>query len=96
MPAQVEEVLDAFGLPSAAGEVVDSAEAAVQAADDLGYPVVVKMVSASLVNKSGWDGVKVDLEDADAVRSACEAIKERLAAAGKLDDLHGYLVQPAP
>ena len=94
LPAQVEEVLDAFGLPSAAEEVVDSAEAAVQAADDLGYPVVVKMVSASLVNKSGWDGVKVDLEDADAVRSACEAIKERLAAAGKLDDLHGYLVQP--
>ena len=94
LPSQIEEVLGAFGLPSAAGETVESVEDAVRAADALGYPVVVKLVSTTLVNKSEWNGVKVNLKDADGVRRACKSIRVKLEAASKLDELHGYLVQP--
>ncbi|HEY8415035.1 MAG TPA: GNAT family N-acetyltransferase, partial [Thermaerobacter sp.] len=91
---EVAEVLRAFGLPLATGRIVRTADEAVAAAEDLGYPVVVKMVSRTLVHKTEWDGVQLNLRNAAAVRTACERIAERLRAAGRLEELDGYQVQP--
>jgi ATP-grasp domain len=57
------------GVPVPAGVVV-TAEHAGAAADTLGYPVVVKVVSPALPHKSDVGGVAVGLEDADQVAAA--------------------------
>jgi succinyl-CoA synthetase beta subunit len=62
-------------------EVVENANGAVNAAESIGYPVVVKIASPAVQHKSEWAdgaGVVLGLDSAEAVRSAAERI---LAAA---------------
>jgi acetyl-CoA synthetase len=64
-----KQALAAFGLPVPRGQVVSAAEAA-DVADSLGYPVVVKAVSAQLAHKTEAGGVHLNLPDAQSVRAA--------------------------
>ncbi len=74
-PADVAtELLDCFGIPVVAGRVADSAAAAVAAADELGYPAVVKAAEPGLVHKSDIGGVHLGLADAQAVATAYRAV----------------------
>ena len=87
-------VLRAYGLPLLPARLARSAAEAAEAAGQLGYPVVVKLASRSIVHKTDWDGVILNLTGPDAVRDACTRIAERLRAAGRLAELDGFLVQP--
>ncbi len=72
-PAQARRLLQAYGLPLVAERVVDSVEAAVEAAEDLGYPVVVKSAVPG-AHKTDSGGVALNLADAGEVRAAAERI----------------------
>ncbi len=76
-----------FGITVPSQEVVGQADAAVDAAQRLGFPVVVKLVSRELTHKSEVGGVRVGLADADAVRHAA---REILSLAGDAE----VMVQP--
>jgi acetyl coenzyme A synthetase (ADP forming)-like protein len=93
-PDEVQRLLEAAGLPVAAGVVAPDADAAAAAAERLGFPVVVKVVARTLTHKSDVGGVQLDLRDAAAVRAACARIEEGLRAAGQPDERRGFLVQP--
>ena len=93
-PGEVENVLRAFGLPLVPYRLAEDAGQAVAVAEDLGYPVVVKLASQTLMDKSDWDGVKLNIQDEAGVRRACKEIKARLKEAGRTADLLGFLVQP--
>src|SRR5258708_20719725 len=80
----------AGGVPVVPGELAVSADAAVGAADRLGYPVVLKAVSASLLHKTNIGAVALDLADADEVRDAFRRVTE--AASAHVPDLEGVLV----
>ena len=69
-----KQVLAAAGIPVAEARLATSADDAVSAANALGYPVVVKIVSPDITHKSDVGGVKVGLESADEVRAAVEEI----------------------
>lgn len=71
--AASKQALAAFGLPVPPGAVV-SAEAAPAYADELGYPVVVKAVSAQLAHKTEAGGVRLNVQDACAVAAAVAAM----------------------
>jgi acetyl coenzyme A synthetase (ADP forming)-like protein len=58
-------MLDAYGIPTPAGEVVDSPADAVAVAEELGDPVVMKIVSPDILHKSDIGGVKVGVERED-------------------------------
>jgi acyl-CoA synthetase (NDP forming) len=73
----IELVAD-FGIAVATAHGVDSADAAVAAADRLGYPVVLKTAADGIRHKTDVDGVRLGLTDADAVRAAYEEIADRL------------------
>ena len=83
---------DAKRLLSLAGLMVPdfslaaSAEEAVAAAVKIGYPVVVKVVSAKIIHKSEVGGVVVDVQD----ESRLTDIYEKLSA---LDGFAGLLVE---
>lgn len=64
-PEKLQELLDAAGINRAGEAVVTSAEAAVQSAHKLGFPVVMKVVGP--VHKSDVGGVVLNVKDAETV-----------------------------
>ena len=69
-----KQVLAAAGIPVAEARLATTAEEAAQAADTIGYPVVLKIVSPDVTHKSDVGGVKVGLGSADEVRAAFDEI----------------------
>jgi len=78
--AEVYEILDAYGIPAPGWRVVDNAADAAKAAAEIGFPVVVKADSESILHKSDMGGVAVNLADGDAVRSKVEAMEKTFDA----------------
>jgi acyl-CoA synthetase (NDP forming) len=72
--SELIELLAAYGIPLLATRTVTDAEAAVAAASEVGYPVVLKSTAPWLRHRSDLGGVRLDLPDADAVRAAFAAI----------------------
>jgi len=58
-------LLDAYGIPTPAGEVVDSPTDALDVAERIGDPVVMKIVSPDILHKSDIGGVKVGVAHED-------------------------------
>ncbi|TKJ28887.1 CoA-binding protein [Blastococcus sp. CCUG 61487] len=67
-------LLGAYGVPLLGTRTVTDADAAVAAAEEIGYPVVLKSTAPWLRHRSDLGGVRLDLADADAVRTAFAAI----------------------
>lgn len=88
------KVLSAFALPMPPGSVCRTAEEAIKVAEELGFPVAVKLASRTIIHKSDIGGVRLALKDAQAVREAFEAMCARLTREQKLDAMDGVLVQP--
>jgi acetyltransferase len=82
--AEVEEVLGAYGIPLVESRFASSSEAAVEAAGSLGWPVVLKVESPSVIHKSDVGGVRLGLEDADEVHEAYSEIEAAIGA-GRMD-----------
>ena len=84
-PEQVQGLFDAAGIPRVGEAVVTSAEAAVKAAQHLGYPVVMKVVGP--VHKSDVGGVVLNvMDDATVYREF-----ERMIS---INETTGILLQP--
>lgn len=90
--AEGKALLAAHGVRSPKEAVAADAGSAVALADEIGYPVVVKVVSPDILHKTEYGGVALNLGSADAVREAVE----RMAATipGMIPDarIEGYLV----
>ena len=72
-PAQTRALLEAYGVPLVPERTAASADEAVAAAEEIGYPVVVKTAAAG-AHKTETGGVALDLREAAAVREAAERI----------------------
>jgi succinyl-CoA synthetase beta subunit len=89
--AASKERLRAVGVPFAPEHVVPDADAAVAAAESLGFPVVVKLNGDAIAHKTERGLVRLRLGDAAAVRRAAEDL---LAAARPEDGEVSLLVAP--
>lgn len=91
--AEARGMLDAYKLPRPKAEVAATAEEAVKIANEIGYPVVLKIASPDILHKTDIGGVKVGLTSASDVRDAFELIVYR--AQRYVPDAHiwGCLVQ---
>ncbi len=87
------EVLDAYGIPVAPWAVVHSVDGAVAAGDQMGYPVVLKPVSADILHKTEAGAVRMDLEAADEVAEAFGFLDALLLETGPNARQEGVLVQ---
>lgn len=88
-----KELVSAYGIPVAESRLARSEAEAVELAEALGGPVVLKVVSPDVLHKSDVGGVKVGLKDGGQVRAAYQAIIQ--AVRSKVPDarLEGILVQ---
>ncbi len=73
---EARRVIEAYGLPTPDSRLAGSADEAVKAAADIGYPAVMKIVSPDILHKTDIGGVRVGLESPEAVRSAYIEIVE--------------------
>src|SRR5690606_32176848 len=74
-----KRVLEAYGIPTVRTEVAMAADEAVEAAERIGYPVVVKLHSRGITHKTEVGGVTLRLSDARAVKKAFDEIHEAVA-----------------
>ncbi len=88
-----QQMLAPFGLPLVDTVFVTAAAAAPDAADQLGYPVVVKVCAAALPHKSDVGGVALGLPDRAAVAEACRRIETEVRARAPGAALDGFVVQ---
>jgi acyl-CoA synthetase (NDP forming) len=79
----------AFGIPVVESRGVMSPAGAVEAAEDLGFPVVLKAGAPTIVHKSDVGAVMLNLADAREVRDAYASMATRLGA-----EMSGAVVQP--
>ena len=89
-----KQVLSAYGIPTAQTVIAADAAAAVAAAGQIGYPVVLKVYSETISHKTDVGGVQLNLGDAGAVKRAFEAIETSVAAKVGAQHFQGVTVQP--
>jgi acetyl coenzyme A synthetase (ADP forming)-like protein len=90
-PDKAFRLLELYGIPVAQWRMVHGAEEVMRAAEEIGFPVVVKAAAEELVHKSDLGGVKVDLRSAEELTEALQEIQGSLLEAGIDSDL--FLVQ---
>ncbi len=90
--AEAYEILAAYGISAADWRVANNAAEAEKAAVEIGFPVVVKADSESIVHKSDMGGVVVNLQDGSAVRSTVEEMEKTFEA----EDLRFFVQEYLP
>ncbi|NKI99164.1 acetate--CoA ligase family protein [Novosphingobium sp. SG707] len=90
---QAKALLGPLGISFPSGQFAADAEAAVAAAEAVGYPVAMKAQAAALGHKSDAGGVMLNLADADAVRAAFPKMVANVAAYDASINLDGVLIE---
>jgi acetyl coenzyme A synthetase (ADP forming)-like protein len=76
--ALATQVLQRAGLRYNQSATAADEEGAVLEAEQIGYPVVIKLISPDVVHKSDVGGVVLNVIDGAGVRDACASIRERV------------------
>jgi acetyltransferase len=92
--AEAKELLAAYGLPVVHSVPCATMEEAVRAAKQVGFPVVLKLLSSTVTHKSDVGGVKLNLADEAAVCSAFDAIRGSVTRKVGVHAFEGVTVQP--
>jgi acetyltransferase len=88
-----KKIFKAYGLPIVRTEIATSENEAVELAEEIGYPVVLKIVSPDILHKSDAGGVKVNITDEAGVREHYQAILKNAKAYKANAEIHGIVVQ---
>ncbi|HXX59019.1 MAG TPA: bifunctional acetate--CoA ligase family protein/GNAT family N-acetyltransferase [Thermodesulfovibrionales bacterium] len=89
---EVKEILQSYGIPVIMTKRVESEDEAVGVAEEIGFPVVLKIDSEKIFHKIERGGVILNLKDEASVREAFRRIRE-VAVSGGDPDAH-VLIQP--
>jgi acetyltransferase len=89
-----KQLLKAYGIPTVETHIAQSEAEAVQLAQEMGYPVVLKLYSETITHKTDVGGVKLNLADADDVRKAYQAIESAVLLKAGAEHFLGVTVQP--
>jgi acetyltransferase len=92
---EAKALLAAAGLPVVPTRVVGpSAAEAEAAAEALGYPVVVKILSHTITHKSDVGGVRLNIGNATELAQVCTSMLQRVRELQPDADVQGFTVQP--
>ena len=89
-----KRVLAAYGIPTVTTRVAASEDEAVERANEIGYPVVLKLNSHTITHKTDVGGVQLNLPADQAVRDAYQEIRQSVAAKVGVEHFEGVTVQP--
>ncbi|MFE4108197.1 bifunctional acetate--CoA ligase family protein/GNAT family N-acetyltransferase [Almyronema epifaneia] len=90
--AESKQLLAAYGIPTIETRIAHSEAEAVEFANAMGYPVVLKLHSETITHKTDVGGVQLNLGHPDSVRQAYQAIARNVGE--NSPDFLGVTVQP--
>ena len=86
------EILSAYGFPLPKSILAKTEDEAVEAANKIGYPTVMKITSPQIVHKSDAGGVKVNLSSDKEVRDAFKVIVDNAKKYDSKAEIKGVLI----
>jgi acetyltransferase len=89
-----KQLLACYGIPTVETRIATTPEESVNAAEAIGYPVVLKLHSETITHKTDVGGVQLNLMDPEAVRKAYDDIETSVAAKAGPGHFLGVTVQP--
>jgi acetyltransferase len=89
-----KQLLAAYGVPTVETRIAASQDEAVKAAEQIGYPVVLKLYSETITHKTDVGGVQLNLTDAESVRQAFYTIEAGVGKKVGAEHFQGVTVQP--
>ncbi len=90
---EAKEVFEFYGLPVTPTRLARNEDEAVSLAREIGYPVVMKIVSPDILHKSDAGGVRVNIKDDAGVREAFKTIMKNAKEYKATANIHGIAVQ---
>ncbi|NMC52030.1 MAG: acetate--CoA ligase family protein [Chloroflexi bacterium] len=90
---EAKQVFAAYNLPVTTTLLSKSEDEAVKLAKEVGFPIVMKIVSPDILHKSDAGGVKVNIKDEAGVRDAYQTILKNAKAYKAEADIHGIAIQ---
>lgn len=89
-----KHLLRAYSIPTVETRAATSEAEAVRCAEEIGYPVVLKLLSETITHKTDVGGVQLNLTDAEAVRRAYRAIADSVRNKAGVEHFQGVTIQP--
>jgi acetyl coenzyme A synthetase (ADP forming)-like protein len=90
---EAKEILRAYDFNVLAGQLARSGDEAVEIAERIGYPVVLKISSPDIIHKSDFGGVRINLANAEQVRDAFDLMMVRIQRRAPNAHLRGGFVE---
>jgi acetyltransferase len=88
-----KRILRAYGFQVPEGSLARTSEEAIEAAEQIGYPVVMKIVSPDILHKSDLGGVRVNIIDREQVRDAFDLMMLRVHRLAPDANIQGVYVE---
>jgi hypothetical protein len=87
------EVLAAYGIPVAPARLARTADEAARAAAEIGFPVVLKIVSPQIIHKTDVGGVRPNVDSITELKMACAEMLDTVRQRAPAATIDGILVQ---
>ncbi len=91
--AEARVVLEAYGFPIPESRLAETPEEAIEFAEEIGYPVVLKIASPDILHKTDVGGIKLNVNTPGDVRDAFDLIVYRASRYVPDAQVWGCLVQ---
>lgn len=91
---EAKQLLALYGIPVVETRPAENEEQAIEQAEEIGYPVVLKLLSNTIAHKTDVEGVRLRLMSPDHVRLAYRAIQAAVTAKAGAKHFGGVTVQP--
>ena len=92
--AEAKKLLEYYNVPVVKTMVAQTADEAVNLASQIGYPVVLKILSPQIIHKTDAGGVVLDINSEAEVREAFERINKKAKEYNPNAEIQGVTVQP--
>jgi acetyltransferase len=92
-PGEVYALLAAYGIKALAPRFASNLDEALAAAENLGYPVALKLDSATIIHKTEVGGVALNIASPAGLKESYAKMMEKLAEAVRLAEVRGVTVQ---
>lgn len=92
--AESKQVLAAYGIPTVETRIAKGEDEAVKQAEEIGYPVVLKIYSETITHKTDVGGVQLNLTGPEAVRKAYQTIEKAVRERVGAEHFLGVTIQP--
>lgn len=90
---ETRQLLDLYQIPNVPGRLASTADEAAQIADEIGFPVVLKIVAEGILHKSDVGGIVLNLAHEADLRAAFEDLIEKISRSNPEAQIRGAMVE---